>query len=312
MRLPFSKRPSTKDATGIANAQTTRDVIKMRLALAEQAVKERHAAVRRFALDGADDDALDKAEAALRAAQDRARTLADALADADTYVREAEQRRDAAEAQKRRGEVATEIEKVAERLGEVGSEFAGLMQKMAALTERAAALTPDASGLHSFCSRALIEIPESAELLSQVLRGIATATRSGSAPAPLPQSVPQAQPTCHVPPPAMTRVFAVKPIKWLDATGALRLQPPHFDIDLEPALAARAIEIGAAIEITDPRRRQLHGSGRIYLPNAEHCVSLTPGDDSEPEPRHELVPGVPIEPLQEQRHSYAVAGNYGA
>ena len=239
MRLPFSKRLSSKNAADIDIARAARDKIAARLAAAERAVAEHHANVRQLALTDADDAALEAAESAMRMAQDRVRTLSDGLHEADESIRQAEQRRDAADDLKRRAETAAVIDDVAERLGEVGSEFAGLMQKMAALTERAVALTPDASGLHGFCGRALIEIPESAELLSQVLRDIANATRNGSAPASLPRPEREAQPTRHVPP-ATTRVFTTRPIKWLDADGDLRIQPEFFDIDLPPDIAARA------------------------------------------------------------------------
>lgn len=276
-------------------------------------VAEHHANVRQLAISDADDAALEAAESAMRMAQDRVRTLSDGLHDADESIRQAEQRRDVAEDRKRRAEAAAMIDDVAERLGEVGSEFAGLMQKMAALTERAVALTPDASGIHGFCGRALIEIPESAELLSQVLRDIANATRNGSGPASLPRPEPQAQPTRHVPPPTMTRVFAVKPIKWLDANGDLRIQPELFDVDLPPDVAARAIELDAAVPIDHPRRRQMQGHGRVYRPDPSRCFSLIPGDDSKPQPRPELVPGVAFEPMPvETGARYHVGSSFGA
>ncbi|OJY10334.1 MAG: hypothetical protein BGP05_21945 [Rhizobiales bacterium 62-47] len=296
MRLPFSKRLSSKNAADIDIARAARDKIAARLAAAERAVAEHHANVRQLALTDADDAALEAAESAMRMAQDRVRTLSDGLHEADESIRQAEQRRDAADDLKRRAETAAVIDDVAERLGEVGSEFAGLMQKMAALTERAVALTPDASGLHGFCGRALIEIPESAELLSQVLRDIANATRNGSAPASLPRPEREAQPTRHVPP-ATTRVFTTRPIKWLDANGDLRIQPEFFDIDLPPDIAARAIELDAAVPIDHPRRRQMLGHGRVYRPDPARCVSLIEGDTTQPQPRPELVPGVAFEPM---------------
>jgi hypothetical protein len=75
------------------------------------------------------------------------------------------------------------------------------------------------------------------------------------------------------PPPTKT-VFFLRASKWTDDKGKLHLIQKFNDATLPPALAAHAIKVGAAVEMTDPVRKKNLGSwnGRPF--HAEHCFAL--------------------------------------
>jgi len=75
------------------------------------------------------------------------------------------------------------------------------------------------------------------------------------------------------PVPAQT-VFLVRHVAFTDSEGHVRRIHRMNDADLTPALAARAIALGAAVEINDPLRRQYKGIYGAKIPSFEHCVVL--------------------------------------
>ena len=82
-----------------------------RLAVAELEVSERREDAKRLAVEGADDGVLDKAEAKLRAAQDRVATLSSALAETKQKITVLEAEQAAAADKKLRSETVAEIDK---------------------------------------------------------------------------------------------------------------------------------------------------------------------------------------------------------
>src|SRR5262245_8937139 len=74
----------------LKDKQGAREKLARRLDTAEMFVTDKREAGERLALDGASDQALGRAEAATRAAEDRARTLRAALAQLDEQIAETE------------------------------------------------------------------------------------------------------------------------------------------------------------------------------------------------------------------------------
>jgi hypothetical protein len=125
-----------------------------------------------------------------------------------------------------------------------------------------------------FAMNAKAEVPAAVKMIAGILRDRARATLAGTAPAALPKAE-QAAPAVSVPPPPTTqRVFLVRHVKWTDQAGQLRLAPAMHDADLPPAVATRALKSGAALALSDTRRKQLGGSKPPRRPNPDHCESL--------------------------------------
>jgi hypothetical protein len=75
------------------------------------------------------------------------------------------------------------------------------------------------------------------------------------------------------PKPVTVRLFAMKPVTWRDAEGLQRFVGKFNDVDLPETAAAFALEKGFCVELTDPRRKQLHGTSPGH-PDHHWCVSL--------------------------------------
>jgi len=138
-----SSNPEKQMASDIAAARTNRDRLAARLVEAEHAVLERRSAAQRLALDGADDMLLDKAEAALRASQDRATTLASAITDAEQHLVTFEKAQAEYQDQKTRAATAAEAETLASDMESIATDFDGVITRLAAISERATGLPAD-------------------------------------------------------------------------------------------------------------------------------------------------------------------------
>jgi hypothetical protein len=75
--------------------------------------------------------------------------------------------------------------------------------------------------------------------------------------------------------PTTTRLFALRAVKWTDASGKLQRASKFSDVDLSAEAAARALECGACVPVDDPRRREVGGSSP-QPPRDEWCTSLDP------------------------------------
>jgi len=84
------------------------------------------------------------------------------------------------------------------------------------------------------------------------------AIRDGAA--PIPPRKPEPEPVVVVEPAPETRaVFMMKTAKYL-ADGKTRYAGQYDDCSMPPAVAQKAIRCGAAVSITDERRRHLRGA----------------------------------------------------
>jgi chorismate mutase len=113
-------------------------------------------------------------------------------------------------------------------------------------------------------------------------------------PAPLPSVAPASPTEC---------VFALKSIKWFD-DGVVHRACLYSDVNLPPALAARAKSLGAATTMQDPRRAKLRGVNGMFAPALENCIALNDlPATAEPEKRFDPR----FEPLPDLRTPYVIA-----
>jgi hypothetical protein len=171
----------------LAAATGANDKIAARLAEAELAVADLRMKAERLALDGADDAALDAAEAKTRAMTDRVTTLRAALAQSEARV--ADLRRERAEQadKKLRGETAAATELLAREMLDAATAFDAAAAVLADCTSRAAPTIYEATGLQKFAAICRAEVPAAADLVAKLLRSHAVGVLDGSAPATLRQ-----------------------------------------------------------------------------------------------------------------------------
>lgn len=129
------------------------------------------------------------------------------------------------------------------------------------------------------------------------LRRIVAGVSSGELPIPL-RGKNQPALVAAPPSPPTERIFTIKSIAWSDEEGKINRARGFNDIDLPPALAARAISLGAATTLDDPRRKKLRGMlAGAGEPLLEKCVPLNDiGELAKDEPSAEASPPI-FEPL---------------
>ncbi len=281
---PFKSDPEKRLARDLDAARASRDGLVNRLKTAELAVTERKTAAQRLARDSADDPALDAAEAELRRAQDRVSTLTAALAESEQRLTIFERARDDAADKQLRAETAIAIEKLRQELTQAAAAFDAGSSQLAETCSRIAPVVLDCYGLQAFAMNARAEVPAAVQMITGILKDRARATLDGSAPATLPKPAPDVA-TAQLPlPPKTETVFFLRAAKWKDADGKAHLIPKFSDAELPPAIAARALKLGAAVPVTDERRKK-YGSQSLPPPNEEWCLNL----DDATDPPHEPV-----------------------
>jgi hypothetical protein len=136
----------------------------------------------------------------------------------------------------------------------------------------------EARSISNYLSNAAGEIEIAATLTMQDLNRVVKAIADGAEPIPSKPAVPT--PAATLPAPAATkRVFATKNLKWTNGGDGVHVAPAWFDVDLPPAAADRALNLGAAVPMEHPTRKKMHGQRPISHPSPANCLPLT--DDAE-------------------------------
>jgi hypothetical protein len=242
-----------------------------RLAVAAESVKERLKTARRLAVDGADDKALDVAEAAVRAARDRVDTLTIAIREVENTISVLEAEQAAAADQKVRAATVVELEAIERDLTKTADEFTHAAKKLSEIAGKISPFIVDATGLAIFAASAGGEVPPNVTMLKSLLRIHASAVISGHGRATLPQPAPTPQPV--QPPAPKVEVVSIKNVAFHDG-NVIRTAHPGHKLALIPAVATQALEIGACVEPTDPRAAFHAGQKKLTVPNIENCVAL--------------------------------------
>lgn len=272
---PFKPDTGKKLERDLDAARSSRDKLTERLKLAEVAVAESRTAAQRLAREGADDAALDVAEAALRSSQDRHTTLAAALVETEQQVAVLECACSDLADKKLRAETAAAIEKLVVEVADTAAAFDTGAAKLADCTSRAAAIVNDAKGLEIFATRARAEVATAVEMVSALLRSHASGVLGGTAPAALPTPELPA-PAKPRPKPVPTRsVYTLEQLKWTEA-GVVNTLGKHMVGLLPIPMANLAIERGLAEDAGSHRAQTLIAAfGASYTPaDAKACYDL--------------------------------------
>ncbi len=124
--MAFFKRevgPVERFESALKDKQAARQKLADRLGIAETELAEKRVAAERLAVAGATNAQLDRAEANMRAVEDRARTLRAALAEFDEQIVSTERALADAKAQRDRELVADQIEAMAAAIEQAARDF---------------------------------------------------------------------------------------------------------------------------------------------------------------------------------------------
>jgi hypothetical protein len=243
-------------------AVAARSKLVARLDEAKAAADAATLAAHRLAGNDATDAALDKAEGALRAAQDRTATLTAALVHSDERITKLNDDLAAAVDAKARRNTVVEIAELETEFQSAMGDLEAAFGKLEPALARLAAFIPEASALLTYSQSSRLQMPDALALISRLLADHGVAVANGTAPAALkvpPVAAPKAAPVAA--PPPMTTVFATRSIKFTDPnTGKLVLVKQFQDAEMPPAHARIALDLRVCVRLDDPVRRQNHGS----------------------------------------------------
>jgi hypothetical protein len=156
---------------------------------------------------------------------------------------------------------------------------------LAADLEKLAVVRFDAGAVARFLTNAAGESEIALAVCVPDLRGAVDAIAAGRQEIPR-QPAPPA-PVIALPPPETMRVFILKNVRWIDASGAKQISRRFVDADLTPSAARAALSRGSACKMDDPRRLQLfgrQGTAHARMPTDAECEDLDAPARSTAEP----------------------------
>jgi hypothetical protein len=264
--MAFFKRelsPVERFEQALKDKQTARRNLAERVSAAEAVVSEKRVAAERLAVAGAATTRLERAEAAMRAVEERARTLRAELADVDEHIVSAERALAEAKAQRDRDQVADGIEAMAASIAQAVPGFdAGAAALVAAVT-RSATSIPEAARFSASVDAVRREVLSAAELVCFELRSAAVRTRVGNANmavsvAPEPEQPQLAEIERQL-------IYTLNPISWREGSE-LRRVPAFVLVGLPKRLLPVALR-HQHVDYMNARRVQtlmhVHGSGQL-------------------------------------------------
>src|SRR6266446_3808105 len=239
--MAFFKRevgPVERFESMLKDKQAARQKLADRLSSAETVVAEKRVAAQRLAVAGATNAQLDRAEANMRAVEDRAKTLRAALAEFDEQIVSTERALADAKAQRDRDLVADEIEAMAAAIERAAPGFgAGAAALVDAVTQSAASM-PEATRFSASVDAVRREALSATELICWELRSAAVRTRAGNANIALLAAPEPEQPS----PPEIERqlIYTLSPLLWREGSE-LRRVPAFALVGLPKALLPVAL-----------------------------------------------------------------------
>src|SRR3954449_1722690 len=264
--MAFFKRESTpveRFESALKNKQAARLKLAEALSSAEIVLGEKRVAAERLAMAGASNAQLERAEANMRAVEDRAKALRAALAEFDEQVVSTERALADAKARRERELVADEIEAMAAAIERAAPGFsAGTAALIDAITKSTASV-PEATRFSTSVDAVRREVLSATELVCWELRTIAVRTRAGNA-----NNVLCAPPEPEQPPsPEIERqlIYTLNPLLWREG-GEVRRVPAFALVGLPKTLLPVALR-HQHVDYLNARRVQtlmhVHGSGEF-------------------------------------------------
>jgi hypothetical protein len=242
--------------------QVERQKLADRLSLTEALLAEKRGAAEKLAVAGAANAKLERAEAAMRDVEERAKTQRAALAECDEQVASTERALADATAQRDRNLAADAIEAMAAAIEQSVPGFdAGAASLVGAVTTSTASI-PEATRFSTSVEAVRREILAAADLICWELRSAAARTRAGNANVAV--SVP-AEP--EQPPSAEIErqlIYTLNPLLWREA-GEVRRVPAFALVGLPKALLPIALRHQHVDHLNARRVKTLmhvHGSAR--------------------------------------------------
>ena len=181
--MAFFKRelgPIERFENALKEKLAARQKLADRLSFTEAELSEKRTAAEQLAVAGAANSRLDRAEASMRAVEDRAKSLRAALAEFDEQVASAERALTDAKAQRDRDAVADEIEAMAAAIERAAPGFGtGAAALIEAVTKSSMSI-PEATRFSSSVDAVRREVLSATDLICWELRSAAVRTRAGN------------------------------------------------------------------------------------------------------------------------------------
>ncbi len=265
--MAFFKRelsPVERFESALKDKQAARQKLADRLSITEAVLGEKRAAAERLAVAGAANAQLDRAEAGMRAVEDRAKTLRTALVELDEQIVSTERALADAKAQRDRDMAADEMEAMAAAIERAAPGFdAGAAALVEAVTKGAASMT-EATRFSTSVDAVRREVLSAADLICWELRSAAVRTRAGNA-----NSTLRAAPEPEQPPaPEIERqlIYTLNPLLWREGSEVRRV--PAFALVGLPKMLLPVALRHQHVDHLNARRVQtlmhVHGSGRFH------------------------------------------------
>src|SRR3977135_1273023 len=213
--MAFFKRelsPVERFESALKDKQAARQKLADRWSIAEKVLGEKRAAAERLAVAGAANAQLDRADADMRAVEDRAKTLRAALVEFDEQIVSTERALADAKAQRDRDVVADQIEAMAAAIEQAAPGFgAGAAALVEAVTKSAASV-PEATRFSTSVDAIRREALSATDLICWEGRSAAGRTSAGNANMTLRAAPEPEQP----PPPEIERqlIYTLSPLLW--------------------------------------------------------------------------------------------------
>ena len=263
----FSKRklsPIESFESALKDKHVAREKLTGRLRAAETALEEIRAAATRLAMAGAADAQLDWAEADMRAAEDRTKTLRTALAQLDEQIAATERELAAAKTQRDRELVANELQRMATAIEQATPNYDAAVVALVETITKSEASIPETTRFATNLDAVRREVLSAAEFICAQLRSTAARTRAGNANLSV-----RANPE---PERALPReierqlVYTLNPLLWREGSE-VRKVPAFAQVELPKMLLPVALRY-QHVDYLEARRvrtlMQVHGSGQFY------------------------------------------------
>jgi hypothetical protein len=261
--MAFFKReltPVERFETTLRDRRAARRKQADRVSLAEAAVEEKRAVAERLAVAGATAAKLGRAEATLRAAEERAKALRAELAEFDEQIATTERALADAKAQRDRDMTADQIEAMALAIERAAPGFGASAAALVDAVTTSAASVPEATRFSASVDAVRREVLAATELICWQLRSAAARTRAGNANLALAAPAELEQ----LPAPEIDRqlIYTLNPLRWRE-DGDVRKAPAFALVELPKMLLPLALRHQHADHL-NARRVQtlihLHGS----------------------------------------------------
>jgi hypothetical protein len=260
--------------------RSLRDEKAEQLRTAEGKLAECRATVEALALES-DEAKLDSALQARREAEDKACALGDASVKIAKEIADLEAEIERIIDQRMRSETSAAVGTMVARLEKAAAIYDAAALEFEASARELSSVVLDAHPLTAFLMSARTQPPPTVAVIVRCAKDHAAAVLAGSKPASLPRE-PEPAPVLKLVKPDTLQLFFRRHAKYVDKDGKLRLLPKAADHEVPRVIGERALKCGCATQLSDPVRKQLHGTTPPLEPNPAWCDDLGGETDNPP------------------------------